>query len=209
MTGICKALTTEISFLEFFNVIYNDIWDLISIPINNEQNPELLWTILKFCKEFVNNRNLRLSFDESELYVIIIFKNISQLLLFYCKKHIVNQSIEDETEKAKIVLNIVNNMISGGYICFESFEVYNENNFVSMISACFDLISRISGDLKAKNIWIDQKLMVSIYNFLEYLCKNFQIMILSDLHHKCYSCILAFINYAIQTNSKSYLDLKF
>ena len=113
----------------------------------------------------MNNRNLRLSFDESELYVIIIFKNISQLLLFYCKKHIVNQSIEDETEKAKIVLNIVNNMISGGYICFESFEVYNENNFVSMISACFDLISRISGDLKAKNIWIDQKLMVSIYNF--------------------------------------------
>ena len=57
MTGICKALTTEISFLEFFNVIYNDIWDLISIPINNEQNPELLWTILKFCKECYYNRN--------------------------------------------------------------------------------------------------------------------------------------------------------
>ena len=149
MTGICKALTTTKSFLEFFNVISDDIWELIRLPINNLQKPDLLLTILKFCKEFVNNRNSRLKLNVSEAFGIILFKNISQLLLFYCKNNLANLKIEGENiiEKTKKVLNIVNVMIAGEYICFGVFEVFNDNSFVSTISACFNLISKLSGDM--------------------------------------------------------------
>ena len=148
MTGICKALTTTKSFLEFFNVISDDIWELIRLP-NNLQKPDLLLTILKFCKEFVNNRNSRLKLNVSEAFGIILFKNISQLLLFYCKNNLANLKIEGENiiEKTKKVLNIVNFMIAGEYICFGVFEVFNDNSFVSTISACFNLISKLSGDM--------------------------------------------------------------
>lgn len=148
--GICKALNTEKAYNDFFNIIYESLWGLIRETSILIADPEIFHCLLKFLKEFTDNRNDRIKFDISEAYGIIIFKYISQILMFYCNNHIASSQVDENiiNNKAKRVLNVVNNMIYGRYISFGVFEVYNDDVFVNMITVCFNLIS------KCKDIYV-------------------------------------------------------
>lgn len=142
--GICKALNTEKSYGDFFRAIYDDLWELLQDYSVWSVDGETFNCLLSFFKEFLDSRNARIKFDVGEAYGVMIFKYISQILMFYSNKNIANSPLDESNinEKAKKVLRIVNNMVKGRYISFGVFQVYNDEVFINTISMCFHLIGK-------------------------------------------------------------------
>ncbi|OMJ80307.1 hypothetical protein SteCoe_19460 [Stentor coeruleus] len=203
--GICKALTTEKAYNEFFNTVYEGLWGLIRDINSLITDPEVFHCLLKFLKEFTDNRNDRIKFDISEAYGVVIFKYISQILIFYCKKHTANSQIDENiiNNKAKFVLNVVNNMLYGRYISFGVFEIYNDDTFVNMITICFNIIS------KCKDIYTYNKIMSLVYRFIESLCKNHGRILFCYLHNCWFEAMLSFLVFGIKSDCIRYLAVKY
>ena len=83
MHGICMVLNTSQDYLEFFDTIYDKILDILDKSRYFLQDPSSAYCLLKFLKEFLDNRNGRIKFSIYDSYGIILFKSISPILIQY------------------------------------------------------------------------------------------------------------------------------
>jgi exportin-7 len=209
--GILKAIVTSRHFLEFFELIHEDIWELIRVSMDYTDNVTLLYTILDFLKEISYNRNSRMKFNVSDASGITIFKNISEVLHIYSNINIVTKASDPNKieKKAKKVIAIVNKMLDGDYVSFGVFEVYKDETFIKTISMCFHLINSLDHTKTVSTTQSHPKLMDCIYNFLELLCRNSQKTLFLHLPHTYLSTVLSYLISGVKSTSILYADLKY
>lgn len=141
--GIFKAIGKSEGYMELFELIQEDIWAITqNYYIGMISDPETLKCMLLMFKEITENRNERIDFNLSDAHGIIMFKNISEILVHYAPI----DTGESVMKKASLFLGIVNNMISGEYISFGVFEIYQDEILNKILLVCFDLISGLTTD---------------------------------------------------------------
>ena len=141
MHGIFRSIGTSQHYLELFELIHSDLWDITSNYENFASDPDTVLTLLQFFKELTDNRNSRIQFKLCDVHGVVIFRNIAQVLVFYDSLDRSSASTDDKilVKKRRLSLDIVNNMISGGYISFGVFEVYQDKIFTQALSISFDI----------------------------------------------------------------------
>ncbi|KAI9330091.1 armadillo-type protein [Obelidium mucronatum] len=135
------------SYLVFFNWFYPHMPILLRALEANVDHP-VANTILKFFAEFVLNRAQRLVFDISSPNGILLFRECSKVLHTYGKVAISNR-VEDSrkwTDKYKgytVCFTILKNALTGSYVHFGVFELYNDPALTNALEIIFQMILSI------------------------------------------------------------------
>lgn len=101
------------------------------------EDDEVVYLILKFLDELLDNQSNRLRFDTWNVNGLIIFKEtanfmITYLSLFKCfeAKQVKSDRYVEIYKPLKVLMSMLGKCISGGYINFAICDFYNDNSFV-------------------------------------------------------------------------------
>ena len=139
--GICSAIVTK---NEFFSWFIEKLDFFISICSELFLKEHAINAFLKMMIEVTDSRGSRIQFPESSANGIIMFKKISPLLVNYTEYMSSNYSnIPNFLGKCKRVFGIMKNFLTGGYICFGVFQVFDDPCFINSILSAFNILSKL------------------------------------------------------------------
>ena len=137
--------------------------------------PEVANSILKFFAEFVHNKTQRLTFDSSSANGILLFREVSKALCGYGNRTLDQRALtlsdpyEQRYKGIWICLLVLSRAISGNYVNFGVFSLYNDPALVNALDVCLRMVFTIS----AHDILAYRKVSKSYYAFIDALCHNF------------------------------------
>jgi exportin-7 len=138
LLGISKALNNEKLFIEFFEIIHAEIWEVLRVLKEGKAGFAVFKHVMKFFIELTENRNSRIKFEVNEPYGLVLFRSLADLVSIYCSFPESNEN--QVNSRVKVLLRLVNNLLRGGYICYGVFEIYNDPCYVNTIIICFQEI---------------------------------------------------------------------
>ncbi|CAG9327538.1 unnamed protein product [Blepharisma stoltei] len=191
LKGICSTFQSQRHYVDFFEWFYEGNLDIIfTASTNFIYDDSVMNSLLAFLAELVFSRNSRIRFDIACAYGIILFRNLSNILMSYGKAILENNIAPAEYyKKLKRILEIMAKMMSGGYVSFGIFEVYGDTCFLESLGTCFELIEKIPRD----DAVAYSKLLDVIYEFLELICKSHLKTVFSQLRSSYFSAIVFFL----------------
>lgn len=136
---------------------------------------EVANSILKFIAEFVHNKTQRLTFDSSSANGILLFREVSKALCGYGNRTLDQRALtlsdpyEQRYKGIWICLLVLSRAISGNYVNFGVFSLYNDPALVNALDVCLRMVFTIS----AHDILAYRKVSKSYYAFIDALCHNF------------------------------------
>eukprot|EP00899_Mesostigma_viride_P004716 jgi/Mesvir1/14245/Mv09683-RA.1 len=134
--------------------------------------PAVTTPLLKFMAEFVLNKTQRLTFDPSSPNGILLFREISKLLLAYGTRALTLPPTSDPyTMKYKgiwICLSILTRALGGNYVNFGVFELYGDK----ALSDALDISLKLWLSIPLADIMAFRKVGKAYFALLEVLCHN-------------------------------------
>lgn len=139
LLGISKALNTEKLYRDFFEVLNEGIWPIVSKFKDWTTGFEGFKHLFKLFTDLLENRNCRVRFDSNEAHGIILFKNLSQVITSFSQMQIELDTIRNS--RLKYIIRLTNNLFKCNFISYGIFEVYNDRCYLDTILICFQLIN--------------------------------------------------------------------
>ncbi|GAU34352.1 hypothetical protein TSUD_20590, partial [Trifolium subterraneum] len=131
--------------------------------------PEVTTPLLKFVAELVLNKSQRLTFDSSSPNGILLFREVSRLIVAYGSRILpLSNKADMYTSKYKgisICLIILARALSGNFVNFGIFELYGDRALVDAL----DIIIKLMLSIPLGDIFAFRKVAVSYFAFLEAL----------------------------------------
>lgn len=147
LEGICFALQNQKNYLEFFEWFYYRFGVVVAACQHFLYESSVMDAMLSFVAELVFNRNSRIKFDLATSYGLVLFKNLSSVLVGYGKVIMENRNSAELFKKfySKIrkMLAIMTSFLIGGFVNFGVFEVYNDSCFVESLQMMFTILDSI------------------------------------------------------------------
>lgn len=147
LEGICFALQNQKAYLEFFEWFYFRFGVVVTACQHFLYETSVMDAMLSFVAELVYSRNSRIKFDLASSYGIVIFKNVSSVIVGYANVIIENRNSPELFKKfySKIrkMMSILTSFLSGGFVNFGVFEVYNDTCFVECLQLMFTILESI------------------------------------------------------------------
>ncbi|KAI8099750.1 armadillo-type protein [Halteromyces radiatus] len=153
LRGIMMAMQSKRQFSLFLEWFYPDYMPIVSRGLEAWAHDALITTtLLKFMAEFVHNKNQRLNFDVSSPNGILMFRDASQLVCIY-GRHILEKTVTQEDRKYQekykgisICFQILSRCLSGKYINFGVFWLYQDKTIDQVFRMMFQLMLDIPMD---------------------------------------------------------------
>ncbi|XP_031473767.1 uncharacterized protein LOC116246177 isoform X3 [Nymphaea colorata] len=131
--------------------------------------PEVTTPLLKFMAEFVLNKSQRLTFDSSSPNGILLFREVSKLLVAYGSRILtlpVTTDVYANRYKGMwICLTILTRALGGNYVNFGVFELYGDR----ALSDALDIALKMALSIPLPDILAFPKLARAYYAFLDIL----------------------------------------
>ena len=147
LEGICVALQSQKNYLDFFEWFYYRFSVVITACQNFLYDLDVMDSLLGFLAELVNSRNSRIKFDPATSYGLVLFKNVSSVIVGYGKVILEargnHEMFKKFEKKIRKVVSIMNCLLAGGYTSFGVFEVYNDPCFYEALQMTFNIIDLI------------------------------------------------------------------
>lgn len=179
LRGLITPITSRKHYLMFFNWFYPDYMSILIKGVQAwSSSPPLV--LLKFLQEFVHNKNQRLNLDSSSANSILLFRDVSQILCSFGESSMLadtsKNAYDDATYKGiSICFDILTRCLSGNYINFGVFWLYNDN----AIHAAFSMMIQMFLHVPLADMMTYPKLAVRYFALLEtfsseqmYYCNN-------------------------------------
>ncbi|EPR58512.1 importin-beta N-terminal domain-containing protein, partial [Toxoplasma gondii TgCatPRC2] len=186
LRGICMACNTTESYSTMFSWLINHPKQPGKSRIHLFtwaagiwwEDPEVVIPLLKFTAEFVHNRSQRISFDQASANGILLFKEVSSILVSYGKRILEKQDFRDMyKEKYKalaVALEMFSHALNGNYVNFGVFDVYGDGTLNDSLKLSLSMCLAIPDeDLQA---YI--RSLKAYYSFLDLATKNFMPQVL-------------------------------
>lgn len=132
LRGIAAATTNRRIYTQLFDWLYPAHFQAIIACLDAwADSPEVTTPLLKFMAEFVHNKTQRLTFDSSSPNGILLFREVSKVLLTY-GTHVLSApppSSDPYSNRYKgiwICFQILTRSLSGNYVNFGVFELYGD-----------------------------------------------------------------------------------
>ncbi|XP_058785699.1 uncharacterized protein LOC131660492 isoform X1 [Vicia villosa] len=180
LRGIAMSTNSRRTYGFLFDWLYPAHMPLILKGISHwTDTPEVTTPLLKFMAEFVLNKSQRLTFDSSSPNGILLFREVSKLIVAYGSRILTFPNAADVyTYKYKgiwICLTILSRALSGNYVNFGVFELYGDR----ALSDALDAALKMTLSIPMSDILAYRKLTKAYFAFLEVLFYSHLTFILS------------------------------
>ncbi|XP_019159433.1 PREDICTED: exportin-7-like isoform X2 [Ipomoea nil] len=180
LRGIVMATHNRRTFGLLFDWIYPAHMPVLLKGISHwADTPEVTTPLLKFMAEFVLNKAQRLTFDSSSPNGILLFREVSKLLVAYGSRIL---SIPNPTDiyayKYKgiwISLTILSRALGGNYVNFGVFELYGDRALADVL----DITLKMTLSIPLADIFAYRKLTRAYFAFLEVLFNSHIVFVLN------------------------------
>ncbi|XVF00108.1 hypothetical protein REPUB_Repub03eG0256800 [Reevesia pubescens] len=170
LRGIAMATNSRRTYGLLFDWLYPAHMPLILKAITHwTDTPEVTTPLLKFMAEFVLNKAHRLTFDSSSPNGILLFREVSKLLVAYGTGILSLPNPADiyafKYKGIWISLTILARGLAGNYVNFGVFELYGDR----ALSDALDIALKMTLSIPLADILAFRKLTRAYFSFLEVL----------------------------------------
>eukprot|EP00051_Salpingoeca_urceolata_P032840 m.17679 g.17679 ORF g.17679 m.17679 type:complete len:1077 (+) comp5522_c0_seq1:322-3552(+) len=166
LRGLAIACTTKTSYMLLFEWLYPAYFPTLILALERWYNDaKVAVPILKFVCEFVQNRNSRLQFGVSSPNGILLFREVSKVLVAYGQR-ILSVGPLDPTsiypQKYKgmtVCFNTLRFALCGEYVNFGVFQLYGD----SALSAAMDIFFKLVMAIPIEDLLVYPKLTKAFY----------------------------------------------
>ncbi|XP_018511240.1 exportin-7-B isoform X2 [Brassica rapa] len=179
LRGISMASSSKKSYGILFDWLYPAHMPLLLRGISNWfDTPEVTTQLLKFMAEFVHNKNQRLTFDSSSPNGILLFREVSKLIVAYGSRILSLPNVADiyafKYKGFWVSLTILSRALSGNYCNFGVFELYGD----PALADALDIALKMTLSIPLADILTYHKLTKAYFGFVEVLCSSYITFIL-------------------------------
>ncbi|KAH9619691.1 hypothetical protein KSS87_015760 [Heliosperma pusillum] len=170
LRGIAKATNSRRTYGLLFDWLYPARMPLLLRGISHwADTPEVTTPLLKFMAEFVLNRAQRLAFDSSSANGILLFREVSKLIVAYGSRIISLVNAPDiysfKYKGIWICITILTRALAGNYVNFGVFELYGDR----ALADALDTALKMTLSIPLTDILVFRKLTRAYFAFLEVL----------------------------------------
>ncbi|KAK9019725.1 hypothetical protein V6N11_054235 [Hibiscus sabdariffa] len=170
LRGIAMATNSRRTYGLLFDWLYPAHMPLILKGITHwTDTPEVTTPLLKFMAEFVLNKAQRLTFDSSSPNGILLFREVSKLIVAYGTRILSLPNPADiyafKYKGIWISLTILSRGLAGNYVNFGVFELYGDR----ALSDALDIALKMILSIPLADILAFRKLTRAYFSFLEVL----------------------------------------
>jgi len=176
LRGLVAATTNRRTYGMVFEWLYPQHMPTVITCLETWADvPDVANAILKFFAEFVHNKTQRLTFDSSSANGILLFREVSKALCGYGGRVLEQSTMvpsDPYSQRYKgiwICLLVLSRALSGNYVNFGVFSLYNDPALVNALDVCLRMVFTIS----THDILAYRKVSKSYYAFIDALCHNF------------------------------------
>ncbi|XP_024011599.1 exportin-7-A isoform X2 [Eutrema salsugineum] len=171
LRGISMATSSRRSYGLLFDWLYPAHMPLLLRGISHWfDTPEVTTPLLKFMAEFVHNKTQRLTFDSSSPNGILLFREVSKLIVAYGSRILALPNVADiyafKYKGIWVSLTILSRALSGNYCNFGVFELYGDQ----ALADALDIALKMTLAIPLADILAYRKLTKAYFGFVEVLC---------------------------------------
>ncbi|KAI8807733.1 armadillo-type protein [Cladochytrium replicatum] len=172
LRGIVDACKHTSLYVLFFDWFYPYCAVIFKV-LETFDSPAVMLAVLRFVSRLTYNLNKRIKFDFSSPNGILLFREASRVMT-KCGQSVLGRQVSNSdrwTAKFKpimLILQIMTNALSGEYVNFGVFGLYNDLALPDAINICFSLML----DMPLQEVLEFIKLSETLYSFLQYLCRE-------------------------------------
>ncbi|XP_074320623.1 uncharacterized protein LOC141657333 isoform X2 [Silene latifolia] len=151
LRGIAMAANSRRTYGFLFDWLYPAHMPLLLRTIATWADaPEVMNPLLKLVAELVLNKSQRLAFDQSSVNGILLFREVSKVLVAYGSR-ILNISSQGDVYSAKykgvwVSLVVLSRAIDGNYVNFGVFELYGDRALADALDITLKMILSIPSE---------------------------------------------------------------
>ncbi|KAL2536815.1 ARM repeat superfamily protein [Forsythia ovata] len=191
LRGIAMATNSRRTYGFLFDWIYPAHMPIVLRGISHwADKPEVTTPLLKFMAEFVLNKAQRVTFDTSSPNGILLFREVSKLLVAYGSRILsLSKATDIYAFKYKgiwISLTILSRALSGNYVNFGVFELYGDRSLADVL----DIALKMALSIPLADILAYRKLTRAYFAFLEVIF-NSHIVFVLNLHTSAFMHIVS------------------
>uniref|UniRef100_A0A1J3IBY1 Exportin-7-A n=1 Tax=Noccaea caerulescens TaxID=107243 RepID=A0A1J3IBY1_NOCCA len=173
LRGITMATSSRRSYGLLFDWLYPAHMPLLLRGISHWfDTPEVTTPLLKFMAEFVHNKTQRLAFDSSSPNGILLFREVSKLIVAYGSRILSLPNVADiyafKYKGIWVSLTILSRALSGNYCNFGVFELYGDR----ALADALDIALKMTLAIPLADILAYRKLTKAYFGFVEVLCSS-------------------------------------
>ncbi|KAH9686600.1 Importin N-terminal domain-containing protein [Citrus sinensis] len=170
LRGIAMATNSRRTYGLLFDWLYPAHMPLLLKGISHwTDTPEVTTPLLKFMAEFVLNKAQRLTFDSSSPNGILLFREVSKLIVAYGSRVLSLPNAADiyayKYKGMWICFTILARALAGNYVNFGVFELYGDR----ALSDALDIALKMTLSIPLADILAFRKLTKAYFAFLEVL----------------------------------------
>uniref|UniRef100_A0A5B7AV32 Putative exportin-7 isoform X3 n=1 Tax=Davidia involucrata TaxID=16924 RepID=A0A5B7AV32_DAVIN len=180
LRGIAMATNSRRTYGLLFDWLYPAHMPILLKGISHwADTPEVTTPLLKFMAEFVLNKAQRLTFDSSSPNGILLFREVSKLLVAYGSRILSLPNASDiyafKYKGMWISLTILSRALAGNYVNFGVFEVYGDR----ALADALDIALKMTLSIPLADILAYRKLTRAYFTFSEVLFNSHIVFILN------------------------------
>ncbi|XP_010424762.1 PREDICTED: exportin-7-like [Camelina sativa] len=173
LRGIAMATSSRRSYGLLFDWLYPAHMPLLLRGISHWfDTPEVTTPLLKFMAELVHNKTQRLTFDSSSPNGILLFREVSKLIVAYGSRILALPNVADiyayKYKGIWVSLTILSRALSGNYCNFGVFELYGDR----ALADALDIALKMTLAIPLADILAYRKLTKAYFGFVEVLCAS-------------------------------------
>ncbi|XP_042518350.1 exportin-7 isoform X2 [Macadamia integrifolia] len=173
LRGIAMATNSRRTYGMLFDWLYPAHMPLLLKGVSLwADTPEVTTPLLKFMAEFVLNKAQRLTFDSSSPNGILLFREVSKLIVAYGRRILSLPNAADvyafKYKGIWICLTILSRALAGNYCNFGVFELYGDR----ALADALDIALKMTLSIPLADILAFLKLSRAYFAFLEVLFNN-------------------------------------
>ncbi|GBG80488.1 hypothetical protein CBR_g30950 [Chara braunii] len=173
LRGIAMSTNSRRTYGLLFDWLYPEHTPLLLRAVEHwTDTPAVTTPLLKFMAEFVVNKMQRLTFDSSSPNGILLFREVSRLIVAFGTRVLALPNGSDPyASKYKgiwIALTILTRALAGNYVNFGVFELYGDR----ALADALDVALKISLSISLQEIMAFRKLARAYFALLDVLCHN-------------------------------------
>lgn len=173
LRGIAAATNSRRTYGMLFDWLYPAHFPTILACLEAwADTPEVTTALLKFVAEFVLNKTQRLTFDSSSPNGILLFREVSKVLVTYGSRVLALPPGPDPYGRrfkgAWLCLAILTRALGGNYVNFGVFELYGDPAFKDAL----DTALKLALSIPLADILAYRKVGKAYFAFLDVLCHN-------------------------------------
>ena len=177
LRGIASAANSRRTYGLLFDWMYPRHTGLLLRAMENfADDPQVSTPLLKFVAEFVLNKTQRLTFEPSSVNGILLFREISKLIVAYGQRIMQMPPPKPGSSEAYplrfkgiwIALTVLMRALSGNYVNFGVFELYGDNALKDALAVAIQL----SLSMPLEEVLTYRKVAKSYFALVEVLCHS-------------------------------------